>query len=166
MSLPTTTFYGINMKYQSGPPKTCLLSTAKFFRAGSPPETFSLNSQANEIPSQADNADVYTETITTTLPTLSGSTFADVHTGYGPPSQGQTSKDLGHDGQRGGVKQRHGLAGLTSNVPVTNEPANLRIDERQRALDHDRAVTGRGDKPDAAAKDLPPKTKPSSFFLW
>ena len=42
--------------------------------------------------------------------TLGGATSADVHTGLGHPGQGQTSKELRHDGQSKG--QGFGHAGL------------------------------------------------------
>ena len=130
----------------------------KILPAGSAPQESSFEPQANEVPSQADNPDVDAETSTSASATLGGSTAADVHTGYGHPGQGQTSKELRHDGRHGRVKQPYGLAGLRSDVPATNQPANPRTDERQRALDDDQAVTDRGYKADTGAEDVPPET--------
>ena len=52
-----------------------------------------------------------------------------MHTGLGQPVQGQTSKEVRHDGGRGG-----GLAGVGSSEVGDLEGATGRDDPRQRAL--------------------------------
>ena len=58
-----------------------------------------------------------------------------------------------HDGQH----TRKGQPGVIAGATDLNA-ANPRIDERQRALEKEEAVRGRGDKGDLAAEDLPPTT--------
>lgn len=92
------------------------------------------------------------------MDTIGGATSADVHKGYGHPGQGQTSTELRHDGQHGRKKEPLGLQRIADDpVPATNQMADPRIDQTQRALDKDEAQPGRGDKGSRAAEDLPPE---------
>jgi hypothetical protein len=64
----------------------------------------------------------------------------------GKPLQGQTHTELRHDGQHKRKNQKLGLAGLASHQPAQQDPADERVDERQRALSKEDAVQPRGDK--------------------
>jgi hypothetical protein len=81
-----------------------------------PDRTFRPNAQA-EVPSQANNdtppgnEDVE-ETHISAADTLGGATSADVNQGVGRPMQGESSKEMHHDGQPKRKKEREGLTGL------------------------------------------------------
>jgi hypothetical protein len=79
--------------------------SAKVLPAGTAPKdkTFTPNPE-NEVPGQADNADVVGKSDPLDFP---GATSGDVHTGLGHPGSGQTSTELHGSGK----KERSGLAG-------------------------------------------------------
>ncbi|KAI5117283.1 hypothetical protein M0805_005608 [Coniferiporia weirii] len=66
---------------------------------------------------------------TTASDTLTGTTSADVHTGYGHPGQGQTSSELRHDGQHGRKKQELGADQYGATRP---EDLKRSADEKQQ----------------------------------
>lgn len=153
---------GINFQRQPGlmvsPKDHAPTFHAQTLEPGSAPKKNTFQPQpAGEVPGQADNEDMETDTRTSASATLGGATSANVDKGFGRPVQGQSSDELRHGGQHGGKKQGLGLAGQQT-TPSTNDPANPREDERQRALDKEEAVIPRGDKPDRAAEDLPPSS--------
>lgn len=86
---------------------------AQTLPAGTAPSdrTFAPNTQ-NEIPGQAMNPNISKETWTSAQDTIGGATSADVHTGYGHPGSGQTSKELHGDGNFPGKREKKGLAGV------------------------------------------------------
>jgi hypothetical protein len=69
----------------------------------------------NEIPGQAMNPNISKETRTSAQDTIGGATSADVHSGYGHPGSGQTSKELHGDGNFPGKREKNGLAGVGAN---------------------------------------------------
>ena len=83
---------------------------------------------------------------TSAADTLQGSDSKDVNTGVGKPMQGQTQTEIRHDGQHKRKAQKLGLAGQASHQEAQHDPADERVDERQRALDKEEAVQPRGDK--------------------
>ncbi|KAF8241972.1 hypothetical protein K440DRAFT_607998 [Wilcoxina mikolae CBS 423.85] len=94
---------------------------------------------------------------------IPGSTSADVHTGYGHPGQGMTSREIRHDGQqqgKGGKKQRLGLAKHAAEYTAGKSQelggADPRGDDRQRALGKEvPRGANRGNKGEKTAEDMP-----------
>ena len=113
--------------------------SAKTMPPGSAPadRTFQPNA-TSEVPGQADNE--LTErshgkesTKTDASSTLGGATSGDVHTGYGHPGQGQTSRELRHEGNVGG--HGGGLAGVGASAASGNQMADERTQPEQRGLE-------------------------------
>jgi len=77
------------------------------------------------------NPNISKETWTSAQDTIVGATSADVHTGYGHPGSGQTSKEL--HGER--KKERNGLVGVGANQ---TDP----IRERALDIDHPKGTKG------------------------
>lgn len=89
--------------------------------------TFQPNPQS-EIPGRALNPDTSDETRIDAQDTLGGATSGDVHTGYGHPGSGQTSKELHASGAYPGKREKNGLAGVGADPMDTY---------RERGLDQD-----------------------------
>ncbi|KAI9781577.1 MAG: hypothetical protein M1816_002250 [Peltula sp. TS41687] len=140
-----------------GPEDDILEFHGKVLPPGSAPKDSTFDPNADDGPSQAANSDVAEDAQTSAMDTIGGATSADVHRGYGHPGQGQTSTELRHDGQHGRKSEPLGLAGVTSST-ATNQAADPRIDQTQRALDKDEAQPGRGDKGAEAAEDIAPES--------
>ncbi|KAI9746791.1 MAG: hypothetical protein M1835_002414 [Candelina submexicana] len=88
--------------------------------------------------------------------TLGMTTSGSVHAGLGKPAEGQSSKELHHDGQSGRKKQSSGLHGVgASGAAATAGQEDGRDLARQRALDKDDAVIG-SSKGEVGAEEQPP----------
>ncbi|KAK3702983.1 hypothetical protein LTR37_014713 [Vermiconidia calcicola] len=108
--------------------------------------------QANMAPERADPESEQAHA----SDTIGGATSGDVHTGLGHPGQGQSSKELHHDGQAGNKAPGKSLEG----VGATTEGFKT-VDTRDpqfkdlRALDKDEAVS-RGTTGGPAASEREP----------
>lgn len=111
---------------------------AEVLPAGSAPasRTFKPN-PVDDIPSQGT---------TSAADTLTGASSSDVNTGIGKPVDGQSSKELRHDG---GKSQGSGLEGVGATTSQSSINPHDPVHANQRALDKDEAVVGRSDVPGA-----------------
>ncbi|OJD30773.1 uncharacterized protein BKCO1_5600032 [Diplodia corticola] len=87
---------------------------------------------------------------TTALDSLPGATSGDVHTGLGHPGSGQTSQELHHDGNRGG------LAGVGATDKQSTVDAHDPGFSSQRALGKDVETGTRGTVGGAPAEERLP----------
>ncbi|EMC92209.1 hypothetical protein BAUCODRAFT_27538 [Baudoinia panamericana UAMH 10762] len=139
--------------------------SAKTLPPGSAPadRTFKPNNASDIPPSQQYRPDSEIEADApqaSASDTLGGATSGEVHTGIGKPIQGQSSKELHHDGQSGRKGQSGGgLEGLASGVEGSKTvDAHDPQFAGQRAMDKDEAVIGRGNVGGAAAQDREPES--------
>lgn len=119
---------------------------------GSAPADKTFTSNVQETPAQSS----YNETSASA--SLGGSTSADVNTGLGQPAQGQTSKELHHDGQAGrknpGMGGAEGVGGSAGQSTIDPHAPNM---AGQRALDKDEATIGRGNVGGPSAEERVPE---------
>jgi len=110
--------------------------------AAPPERTFKPNPNDENLPTTQYDSNVDPDSVKTDASdTLTGATSSDVHTGYGHPGQGQTSAELRHDGQRGGVKQGTGLIGKASTMETGGVENSLEsIDQKDPAFANQRAL--------------------------
>lgn len=115
---------------------------------GSAPASATYTSNTQETPAQAS----YNKTPASA--TLGGTDSSQVNAGLGKPIQGQTSKELHHDGQAGrknpGMGGAEGVGGSASQTTIDPHAPEA---AGQRALDKDEAVIGRGNVGGPAAED-------------
>jgi hypothetical protein len=92
--------------------------------------------------------------------TLTGADSGSLHTGLGHPGQGQTSRELRHDGSKGRAKQPHGLAGVGATVGNKGEVVNAHDPTfaGQRALDKDVPAGRRGKLGGPTAEERVPES--------
>jgi hypothetical protein len=91
--------------------------SAETYPAGTAPKEHTYQPQTqSEVPGQAMNPDTHSEAFTSAESTLPGATSQSVYnqTDFGRPNQGQTQREIRHDGKSGRKKERSGLEGLAS----------------------------------------------------
>jgi len=128
---------------------------AQTLPAGSAPadKTFKPNANDDAPPLTAHQSDNDPESERTKASdTIVGATSADVHTGYGHPGQGQSSRELRHDGGRG---QAGGLEAVGGSGAQAHGLVDKRLPEHadQRVIGSDKAQTGQGNVGGPSAED-------------